>query len=82
MSDMATLVINPRQALLALEKSGMPTEQANEIVKIFEDIEIGHLATKSDVEMITSKLKAELIQFMFLQTFVITGLTVTLIKFL
>ena len=74
----ATLLINPRQALRALEKSGMPKEQANEVVKIFEDIDTSHLATKADL----SELKAELIRFMYLQAFGIVGLTVTLIKFL
>ena len=78
----ATLLINPRQALRALEKAGLPQEQANEIVKIFEDIDINHLTTKSDLEASTSKLKAELVQFMFLQTLATIGITVTLIKFL
>ena len=78
----ATLLINPRQALRALEKAGLPEDQANEIVKIFEDIDISHLATKHDLDTTITKLKAELIQFMFLQALAIVGLTVTLIKFL
>ncbi len=77
-----TLLINPRQALRALEKSGLPKEQANEIVKIFEDIDVSHLATKGDLETGLAKLKSELVQFMFLQALVTVGLTVTLIKFL
>lgn len=78
----ATLLINTRQALRALEKSGMPKEQANEVVKIFEDIDVSHLATKNDLDTGIAKLKAELIQFMFLQALVIVGLTVTLVKLL
>ena len=78
----ATLLINPRQALRALEKSGMPQEQANEVIKIFEDIDISHLATKNDLETVIAKLKAELIQFLFLQALGIVGLTVTLVKLL
>jgi len=77
-----TLVINPRRALQALEASGMPKKQANEVVKIFEEIDISHLATKKDLDTSSAKLKAELIQFMFLQALAIVGLTVTLIKFL
>ena len=72
----ATLLINPRQALHALESAGMPKEQANEVVKIFESIDVNHLATKIDLV----KLKAELIQFMFLQAMAIVGLTVAFIK--
>ena len=78
----ATLLINPREALQALEKSGMPKNQANEIVKIFEKIDINHLATKANLDTGLSQLKAELIKFMFLQALGIVGLTVTLLKFL
>ncbi len=78
----ATLLINPRQALRALERSGIGKEQANEIVKIFEDIDISHLATKADLDRGIAELKAELIKFMFLQALGIVGLTVTLVKLL
>lgn len=78
----STLLINPRQALRALEKAGIPKDQANEIVKIFEDIDISHLATKQDLQTELQKLRADFIQFMFLQALTIVGLTVTIIKFL
>ena len=78
----ATLVINPRRALQALQDSGMPKKQANEVVKIFEEIDLSDLATKKDLETSNAKLKAELIQFMFLQALAIVGLPVTLLKFL
>lgn len=78
----ATLLINPREALQALERSGMPKEQANEVIKIFEDIDIGHLATKADLDTSIAQLKAELVKFMFLQALGIVGLTVTLVKLL
>ena len=62
----------------ALEHSGMPTNQAREIVKVIEKIDTRHLVTKADL----SELKAELIKIMFMQSLTIVGLTVALLKFL
>ena len=75
---MTALLINSREALEALESSGLPREQAREIVKVFEQIDTGHLSTKADLV----ELKAELIKFMFVQSLTIVGLTVALLKFL
>lgn len=63
------------------QAAGLPQDQAEKMVETLNE-ELGHgaaaFATKADL----SDLKAELLKWMFAQTAVIVGLTVTLIKVL
>lgn len=75
---MSTILINSREVLELLEKSGLKKEQARAITKAMETIDTSSMATKADL----ADLKADLIKFMFLQSLGIIGLTVTFLKLL
>lgn len=73
---MSTILINSREVLELLEKSGIQSEQAKAITQAMETIDTSTLTTKADL----AELKAELIRMMFVQSLGIVGLTVALLK--
>ena len=75
---MSTILINSREVLELLEKSGIKKDQARAITQAMETINTSSLTTKADL----ANLKAELIKFMFLQSIGIIGLTVAFLRLL
>ena len=75
---MSTILINSREVLELLEESGIKKEQAKAITKAMETIDASTLMTKADA----SELEARIYKAMFLQSFIIVGLIMTMLKFL